>query len=148
MKYFLLFILFTATLHASAQSDFDSSLAKKLQADPYGMKRYYLVILTTGTANITGKSKLDSIFNGHMKNILSLASQNKLVIAGPIGKNDRSYRGIFVLNTDKLEEAQKMVQLDPAVQAKVLAAEYYPWYTSAALQQIMDIHKTISKEKM
>ena len=37
--------------HTNAQStnkEYDSVLAKKLNADPYGMKKYYLVLLKTG----------------------------------------------------------------------------------------------------
>lgn len=44
-----------------------------------------------------------------------------------------------------LREAEKMVASDPAVKAKVFEAEYYPWYATAALQEILDINKKISK---
>lgn len=54
-------------------------------------------------------------------------------------------RGIFILNTDNKEEAERMVATDPAVQAKIFDAEYYPWYATAALQEIMSLHKKISK---
>src|SRR5689334_2681598 len=101
MRLILIALLFFSGLNADAQNaGYDSVLAKKLNADENGMKRYYLVILKTGSANITDKAKLDSLFNGHMKNILALAMQNKLSIAGPLSKNERSYRGIFILNTD------------------------------------------------
>ncbi|MDB5222445.1 MAG: hypothetical protein JWN83_1112 [Chitinophagaceae bacterium] len=140
-------LLFVNTC-ANAQTinkDYDSVLAKKLNADDYGMKKYYLVILKTGTANITDKVKNDSIFAGHMKNIQRLASENKLVVAGPLGKNDKAYRGIFIFNTASKEEAEKMVATDPAVQSKVFDAEYYPWYATAALQQTFEIHKKLQK---
>jgi uncharacterized protein YciI len=109
------------------------------------MKMYYLVILKTGTANITDKAKTDSIFTGHMNNIKRLASENKLVIAGPFGKNDKTYRGVFILNAATKEEAEKMVATDPAVQSKVFDVEYYPWYATAALQETLEIHKKIQK---
>lgn len=54
------------------------------------MKSYYLVILKTGSAKITDKKRSDSIFGGHMKNIQRLALENKLVVAGPMGKNDKT----------------------------------------------------------
>ncbi len=137
----------SVSLHAqNANKDYDSVLAKKLNADDYGMKKYYLVILKKGTAGITDKTRLDSIFGGHMKNIQWLASQNKLVVAGPMGKNDKDYEGIFILNTESKMEAEKMLETDPAVQMKVLAAEYYLWYGSAALQQTSEIHNKIAKE--
>lgn len=135
-------------VHLTAQISnkiYDSSLAKKLNANDNGMKRYFLVILKSGPVVITDKAKRDSVFAGHMNNIQSLASQNKLVVAGPIGKNDKEYRGIFILNTDSKEEAEKMVETDPAVQAKVFVAEYYPWFGSAALQETLEIHKRITK---
>ncbi len=129
----------------STNKDYDSALAKKLNADAFGMKKYYLVILKKGTAGITDKTRLDSIFGGHMKNIQWLASQNKLVVAGPMSKNDKDYEGIFILNTDNKSEAEKMLETDPAVQMKVLDAEYYLWYGSAALQQTSEIHNKIAK---
>jgi uncharacterized protein YciI len=125
--------------------NYDSALAKKLKANDNGMKQYYLVILKTGTSGISDKTILDSLFRGHMKNIQKLASENNLVVAGPIGKNDKTYRGIFVLNTSSREEAEKMVQTDPAVQAKIFDAEYYPWFASAALQETLSIHNKLQK---
>lgn len=149
MKLITLFaILVFVNKSANAQTankDYDSVLAKKLNGNANGMKRYYLVMLKTGPVNIDDKGKRDSIFGGHMKNIELLASQNKLIVAGPLGKNDKTYRGIFILNTDNKEEAEKMVESDPAVQAKLLAAEYYPWFGSAALQETLGIHKKITR---
>lgn len=140
--------VFLTAVAANAQTpnkNYDSVLAKKLNANDNGMKQYYLVILKTGTSGITDKAMLDSLFRGHMKNIQKLASENKLVVAGPIGKNDKTYRGIFVLNTSSKEEAEKMVQTDPAVQAKIFDAEFYPWFASAALQETLGIHNKLQK---
>lgn len=133
------------TIAQSPNKEYDSVLAKKLNADANGMKRYYLVILKTGTANITDKATNDSIFAGHFKNIQRLASENKIVVAGPMGKNDKTYRGVFILNAGSKEEAEKMVETDPAVQAKVFDTEYYPWYATAALQEVLGIHNKLQK---
>ena len=139
-------ILGCTQLHAqSTNKEYDSLLAKKLHADAYGMKKYYLVFLKTGPAGIPDKATLDSIFGGHMKNIQWLASQNKIVVAGPLGKNDNTYEGIFILNTDNKTEAEKMLETDPAIQLKLLTAEFYVWYSSAALQEIPGLHKKIQK---
>ncbi|MEO6453371.1 MAG: hypothetical protein ABIN97_04830 [Ginsengibacter sp.] len=149
MKLTILFaVLLFSYVRLNAQSsnkEYDSVLAKKLNADNYGMKKYHLVILKTGPAGITDTARLDSIFSGHMKNIQWLASQNKLVAAGPLGKNDNKYEGIFILNTESKTEAEKMLETDTAVKLKVLTAEYYLLYSSAALQQIAEIHKKIEK---
>ncbi|MEO6673836.1 MAG: hypothetical protein ABIN93_10440 [Ginsengibacter sp.] len=110
------------------------------------MKKYYLVILKKGAADIADKTRLDSIFGGHMKNIVWLASQNKLLVAGPLGQNENNYRGIFILNTESKEEAEKMIETDPAIQTKVLAADLYLWNSSAALQELPPIDKKLAKE--
>ena len=148
MRYIILLIIFCSFVQSHAQNNtnaYDSVLAAKLNADNYGMKKYYLVILKTGPVSITDSARLDSIFSGHMKNIQWLASQGKMVVAGPLGKNDMQYEGIFILNTDNKTEAEKMLATDPAVQSKTLTAEYYLYYGSAALQEIPNLHEKIAK---
>jgi hypothetical protein len=143
----LLFLMVTINnnIYAQTNSNYDSALAKKLNADDYGMKQYVLVILKKGTANITDKKVLDSIFHGHMTNIKSLASENKLVRAGTIGDNDKNYVGIFVFITGDINEAKQWLSTDPAIQSRDLDAEVYGWYGSAALQEIPRIHQNIQK---
>lgn len=150
MKYFFaLAILCCLGFTATAQSqnpNYNKALADSLGADDYGMKQYVLAILKTGTNTTTDKEKLNQYFRGHMENIGKLAKEGKLVVAGPLGKNDKNYRGIFILNVKTVEEAKKMVETDPAVQAKVFDVELYPWYGSAALPMYLDTHNQISKE--
>jgi len=139
-------VLATSVCNAqSANTAYDSTLAKKLNADEYGMKRYVMVFLKTGSATNVPKSKSDSAFAGHMQNISRLAESGKLVVAGPFFKNDK-YRGIFILNADSIEEGKKLVESDPAVQAKLLDMELLMWYGSAALAETLEIHKRIEKK--
>lgn len=151
MKHLLaLLILCCLGFSAQAQSsnpNYNKALADSLGADAYGMKQYVLVILKTGTNTTTDKEKLNAYFRGHMENIGRLAKEGKLVVAGPLGKNDKNYRGIFILDAKTVEEAQKMVETDPAVKAKVFEVELYPWYGSAALPLYLETHSKIEKEK-
>ena len=110
------------------------------------MKQYVLVLLKTGPSNITDKQALDSIFRGHMANIKRLAAENKLVLAGPTGENDKNYEGIFVFNTGNVDEAKQWLSTDPAVQSRHLDAEVYSWYGSAALQEIPALHEKLQKK--
>ena len=143
----ILFSLLILSTQLCAQSTgYDSALAKKLNADDYGMKQYVLVLLKTGPSNITDKQALDSIFRGHMANIKRLAAENKLVLAGPTGENDKNYEGIFVFNTSSVDEARSWLNTDPAIQSKDLDAEMYPWYCTAALQQIPELHEKVQKK--
>jgi len=151
MKAFLIFtIAVLFVMPAMAQSpnpDYDSTLAKKLGADGYGMKNYVLVILKTGSNKTTDKSFIDSCFGGHMKNINRLVDMGKLVVAGPLGKNDKTYRGIFILNVADTTEAAALLQTDPSIHSKLLDAELYNWYGSAALPQYLDDAKKTGKVK-
>lgn len=124
---------------------YDTELAKKLGADDYGMKRYIMVILKTGTNTTATKKQTDSLFAGHMKNIKHLVETNKLVVAGPLGKNDKTYRGIFILNTASIDEAKQILETDPAVKAKLLDAELYNWYGSAALPEYLPSSEKVGK---
>lgn len=151
MKHLLaLAILCCLGFAASAQTPnpaYNKALADSLGADAYGMKQYVLAILKTGSNTTTDKEKLNAYFRGHMENIGRLAKEGKLVVAGPLGKNDKNYRGIFILDAKTVEEAQKMVETDPAVKAKVFEVELYPWYGSAALPVYLETHSQIEKEK-
>lgn len=126
---------------------FDSVLAKKLNADERGMKNYVLVILKTGTTSISDKNEIDKIFEGHMSNIGRLAKEGKLSLAGPFRKNEKTYRGLYIFNVETIEEAKIITATDPAVQSGLLDAEYFNWYGSAGLSELLPIHEKISKTK-
>lgn len=150
MKQFcvLVFLFLSSfTFAQKSNSNYDEALAKKLKADDYGMKSYFFVILKTGTNKSSDKEIITEKFRGHMQNINRLVKEEKLVVAGPIGKNDKNYRGIFILqNIETLEEAQKILQTDPAIEAKLLEFEIYNWYGSAALPLYLDASDKIWKE--
>ncbi|SMD16646.1 YciI family protein [Pedobacter nyackensis] len=144
-------LLFLSGFSALAQADnpkYDKKLADSLQSDDYGMKIYYLVILKTGTNTTESKAKTDSLFSGHMGNIGRLVSAGKLVVAGPFQKNDKSYRGIFILNAASSTEAKALLETDPAIKHKLLEAEVYGWYGSAALPMYLPYHDKLEKKKM
>lgn len=126
---------------------FNQALADSLGADPYGMKQYVLVILKTGSNTIADKKITDSLFAGHMQNIQRLADAGKLVVAGPIGQNDQAWRGIFILNVSSIDDARILLETDPVIREKLLEADCYPWYGSAALPLYLPMHQTIQKEK-
>ncbi|MGD9978099.1 MAG: YciI family protein [Bacteroidales bacterium] len=144
-------VLLLMALCAAGQNinpNYDSTLAKTLGADEYGMKAYVLVILKTGNATVEDKATVDSLFAGHLKNIDRLASLGKLIVAGPLGKNGNGYRGIFILNVTTFEEANELLQTDPAIKEKVLEADLYKWYGSAALPAYLETHKRAGKYKI
>lgn len=148
MKYCLMLIismLFIVGLNAQSK-DYDKALADSLGSDEYGMKAFVLVILKTGTNQEASKEVRDSLFRGHMANINRLVTDKKLIVAGPLGKNDKTYRGIFILDVKTVEEAAALVQTDPAVKAKIFDVELFPWYGSAALPMYLKYVDKVTKK--
>ncbi len=149
MKVILFFLIILTTSNTTwgqnQNPQLDSTLAKKLGGDEYGMKNYVLVILKTGSNQTKDKSFIDSCFYGHLNNIKRLAALNQLVVSGPFGKNDNSFRGLFILNVKTTEEANQLLATDPAIKAELLKPELYPWYGSAALPEYLPAHDKIWK---
>ena len=131
-----------------AKPSYDAELAARLGADERGMRMYVLCILKTGPndATVQGDER-KAAFAGHFANINQLAQEGKLSVAGPFGKNDRNYRGLYIFNVATVEEAEKLVVLDPAVKAGVFVYELTPWYGSAAMMAVSETHKKIEKPK-
>src|SRR5690606_16306069 len=132
----------------TSNPNYDKTLADKLGGDDYGMKSYFLVILKTGTNTTTDKELISNSFRGHMDNINRLAEEGKLIVAGPLGKNENNYRGIFILNNLKsIEEAKELLQTDLAIKNDLLDYEIFTWYGSAALPEYLPFSDKVWKLK-
>jgi uncharacterized protein len=144
----MLMLCVTSVFAQSDNPKYDKALAESLGADDYGMKMYVLVILKTGPNTTESKESTAALFRGHMDNIGRLAAMKKLVVAGPMQKNEKAYRGIFILDVKTKEEAVLLLDTDPAVKSKVLEAELYEWYGSAALPLYLESHEKIEKKSI
>lgn len=146
---FILIVLMLLPIGLQGQKtnpNYDSALATKLGADDYGMKGYILVILKTGSNLTKDEAFIDSCFAGHFENMDRMVEDDLLIVAGPIGKNDMTYRGIFILNLTTIEEASNLILTDPAIHAKLLDAELYKWYGSAALPEYLEAADKVWKK--
>lgn len=156
MKKFTYILVFLAlALSVAGQSkkeaskpNFDAKLAKKLGADERGMKMYVLCILKTGPKDgeVTGEPRKE-IFAGHFANITKLADEGKLAVAGPFEENTKTYRGLYIFNVATIEEAEKLVVLDPAVKAGIFVPDLTLWYGTAAMMTVSETHKKLQKPK-
>lgn len=123
---------------------FDEALAQKYGADDYGMKQYVMAFLKSGPNRNQSKEEAEIIQKGHMANMTVMAEEGKLVLAGPF-MDDFEIKGIYIFNTTSIEEAAEWTATDPAIQAGRLEMELHPWYGSAALMEINNLHLIISK---
>jgi uncharacterized protein YciI len=150
MKSLFILLVFSLALASgfsqTTNAKYDSTLAKKLGADDYGMKSYVMVILKTGTNTSTNQPFIDSCFGGHMANIKRMVEMGKLIIAGPFGKNEDSFRGIFILNVTSFDDANELLKGDPAIKEKLLEPVLYKWYGSAALPEYLPASDKVWKK--
>ncbi|MGF1924382.1 MAG: DUF6265 family protein, partial [Bacteroidia bacterium] len=61
--------------------------------------------------------------------------------------NDKNSRGIFILNVKTIDEAKAILATDPAVKAKLLAADLFNWNGSAALAEYLKSANKVGKYK-
>jgi uncharacterized protein YciI len=131
---------------APPTQQYDAELAKSLGADERGMRAYVLVILKTGPNKMSEGAARTKMFEGHFANIKRLASDKRLVLAGPLdGVEGR--RGIFVFATPDIEQAKSYVATDPVIVNGEMVAEYHKFYGSAALMMVNDVHGKIEKKR-
>ena len=151
MRIILLAICFVALAQGSfAQATrpvYNKALADSLGADERGMKMYVLAILKTGPKPDVSTAMRDSLMKGHFGFINSMSEKGLLVMAGPLEKNDKQYRGIYVFNVKTVEEARVMASKDPSIQAGYFEVELFGFYGSAALPLHVPIHNTIEKKQ-
>lgn len=127
------------------QTSYDENLANSLGADEYGMKKYIFAFLKAGPNRDQDEEEAAELQSAHLSNIRRLAEEGKLILAGPF-MDEGEVRGIYIFDVRTIEEARKLTETDPAIQAGRLEMELRPWYGSAALMKVVEIHEKIAKE--
>ena len=143
----MFFFLPKQDLNAQSNPNLDTALVKIYGADDYGMKMFTFVLLTSGDSTYSDKDFVQKCFKGHLINIQALVKEGKLIVAGPFGKNDKQYRGLFIFNSSETTEVKSFLDRDPAIENHILKAEIIPWYGSAALSAYLEIADKIWKVK-
>jgi uncharacterized protein YciI len=144
MRALLIALVLTATLHG--QATYDAALAARLKADDNGMKTYVMALLKAGPNRNRPREEAQKLQAAHRANINRLAAAGKLVLAGPFA-DDGELRGIYVFDVATVAEAEALTKTDPAIQAGQLVMELHPWYATAGLMTIPELHSRIEKQK-
>ncbi|MCI0612721.1 YciI family protein [bacterium] len=100
------------------------------EQQPPQLVTYYLGLLYKGPVRTQSADESAKIQSAHLQHLESLYKQGALLIAGPMG-DDGDLRGIVVLKVKSLEEAQALVNNDPAVKAGRLRVELHPWMSES-----------------
>lgn len=138
-------IITIVEISAQEKTQYNAQLAKELNADEYGMKKYVMAFLKSGSNRGQDSITKSKLQKAHMENITKMVSDGTLSIAGPFF-DDGEIRGIYIFNVDSIEEAKKITETDPLIQSGGLVMELHLWYGSAALQEVSKIHATITKK--
>lgn len=95
------------------------------------IKQFWLVVLKTGPKDkeITDTTERKKLFAGHFSNMERLYNEGILKVAGPFGKNDLTWRGLFIFDCKTKDEAEALVKTDPCVNAGVFIYDLVPWYS-------------------
>lgn len=135
----------TAAQDEPVTAEYDSLLAAELGADAYGMRTYVLALLKAGPNRSQDSTEAARLQRAHMDNIQRMADEGQLILAGPF-IDSGELRGIYVFDAESVEEAREMTMTDPAVQAGRLEMELHRWYGSAALLELEDVQRRITRE--
>lgn len=129
----------------SLKTTYNEELANEVGADDYGMRQYVMAFLKAGPNRDQDSTRAAELQRAHLENIRRMAEDGDLIIAGPF-LDDGEVRGIYIFAVETVEEARALTETDPAIQAGRLVMELHPWYGSAALMKVNEIHGQISKQ--
>ena len=92
---------------------------------------YYIYLLRKGpTWSPDETPEIDALQDAHIANMRRLGEMGKLVINGPLLDSfatSGEIRGIGVLKTSSLAEAQELISTDPMVRVGRLVFELHAW---------------------
>ena len=91
--------------------------------------------------------ELDALQSRHLAYRAKLRSDGVLVANGPLGEqSDPSLRGLSILSCD-LEEARRLTDLDPSVQAGRLAYDVFEWWVAAGTLAFPGTPETVGERR-
>ncbi len=112
-----------------ASSSFAQNTDNKEKKPIEQIRKYWFVLLKTGPNRGQDSATAVELQKGHIANIDRLYYEGKIKVAGPFGEKG-DWRGLFIMDCESKEEAEKLLQTDPMIAAGRLAYEIKPWYTA------------------
>lgn len=126
MKNIFIALIAILILHCSMLAQKDST-----RKDPgANIQPFWPVVLKTGPMDkeIKDSTERSKLFAGHFSNMEKWYYEGILKAAGPFGKNDFTWRGLFILACKTKEEAEGFVKTDPTVAAGIFIYDLVPWF--------------------
>jgi uncharacterized protein YciI len=129
-KLFFLFPVIVSFVALARNRSSISFIKTNIDSTPvYEMKQYWLVLLFRGQQRSQDSISAAKIQQAHMNNIERLASEGKIIMAGPMGdKGD--LRGIFIMDGKDSTEIASHIKVDSAIVTGRLRFEIHPWWAA------------------
>ncbi len=96
---------------------------------------YTLKVISRLQQNDAWTAQDELIVSDHFEKLKQLKEIGKLILAGRTLREDPSDFGIVILRTETEDEAQKLMEGDPAVAQGIMNADLYP-YRVALIKEI------------
>jgi len=131
MRIILFWLVVAISFATLAQTNsYANAIQYEIDSTPvYEMKKYWLVLLYSGTKRSQDSITAAKIQQAHMNNIERLAASGKIIMAGPMG-DKTNLRGIFIMDGKDSSEIAGHIKLDSAIQTGRLRFEIHPWWTA------------------
>ena len=120
-------------LSAPALAEVPAPAPKAKEAAPAAapkMEAYQLVLLRRGPRWTPLQTpEIERLQEQHLGHLTKMGESGKMVIAGPFSDQaDQTLRGMCLYRVGSLEEARKLAEADPMVQAGRLRVEVLSWW--------------------
>jgi uncharacterized protein YciI len=134
-------LLLLAFLAAVPSCFASCAAAPRAPRDEAPARSWVWIVTGPRDADVQGEAR-SAAFAGHFANMGRMAEAGEMLVAGPFGEPRArdDHRGVFVLATSDLAEAQRVADSDPTAQAGVFRFEIEPFTCAAPLERLTAMH--------
>jgi len=105
-----------------------------------------MVLLKQGPNWDQDSTEATRLQRAHMDNVAEWERENLLAVAEPSYNDTSEVQGIYVFALENAAEVDKLVSLDPAVQAGRFVADSYLWENSSPVKDVNFILQLLSQQ--
>ncbi len=127
MKTLILFGLFTLCAFGTMAQETPREFSYQEGDQTFNMKSYVLCLLKEGPERNQDSTEYAELMKGHLAHFNHLAEMGKIAMVGPIDEGS-DLKGIIIFDVATIEEARKLEEQDPMIQANRLTMELHTWW--------------------
>lgn len=98
----------------------------------WAMRTYVLALIYRGPTTIADEAEAAAMQKAHLASNARLYEEGKLILAGPF-RDKTDLRGIFLFDSESVEEVAGWCDGDPGIRSGWLRIELHPWYSARGI---------------